>query len=123
MQSFRNLQVWQRSHKLTLELHDVTSRYPKSQIYGLTTQTTRAAGSIGANLAEGCGRGTDADFRRFVQIAMGSASELENHLQLAFDLKFLDEPKYQHLNNEIVGVKRMLSSLLKRLNEKPRADS
>jgi four helix bundle protein len=101
----------------------VTSNFPRTQIYALTSQTTRAAGSIGANLAEGCGRGTDADFRRFVQIAMGSACELENHLQLAFDLKFLDESIYKQLNNEVVGVKRMLSSLLRRLNGKPRADS
>jgi four helix bundle protein len=123
MQNFRNLEVWQRSHSLTLQLHEVTSKFPRTQIYALTSQTTRAAGSIGANLAEGCGRGTDADFRRFVQIAMGSASELENHLQLAFDLKFLDETNYRQLNHEVVGVKRMLSSLLKRLNERPRADS
>jgi four helix bundle protein len=123
MQNFRNLEVWKRSHKLTLQLHDVTSIYPKAQIYGLVSQTTRAAGSIGANLAEGCGRGTDPDFRRFVQIAMGSACELENHLQLAFDLKFLEEKQYTYLNNETVGIKRMLSSLLKRLHEKPRADS
>lgn len=75
MQDFRNLEVWRLSHQLTLEVYRVTRSLPSDERFGLTSQLRRAAVSIEANLAEGCGRGSDADFGRFVQTAMGSASE------------------------------------------------
>ncbi len=75
----------------------------------------RSSVSIPANIAEGCGRGTDADFARFLQIAMGSASELEYHLLLAHDLSFLDQPQYEQLNSELTEIKRMLNSFIQKL--------
>jgi len=80
------------------------------------SQLKRACVSIEANLAEGCGRGSDADFGRFVQIAMGSASEVECHLLISHDLNLLDVTQYQELNFRVVEVKRMLAALLKRLH-------
>lgn len=115
MQNFRNLKVWQRAHRLTLEVYRETRSFPREEMFGLTSQLRRAAGSIGANIAEGCGRGTDQDFSRFLQIAMGSASELESHLELARDLNLLPRPVYQTLDAESTGIKRMLASLLKRI--------
>jgi four helix bundle protein len=87
VQDFRELRVWQKAHQLTLTVYRMTSDFPRSEMYGLTSQIRRAASSIGANLAEGCGRTGDAEFARFRSIAMGSASELDYHLLL--DLKFL----------------------------------
>ena len=78
--------VWQKSHILTVRLYRVTDRFPRSELFGLTSKVHRAAGSIGANLAEGCGCWGDDELARFVQIAMGSAGELQNHLRLAKDL-------------------------------------
>ncbi|PYS22373.1 MAG: diversity-generating retroelement protein bAvd family protein [Acidobacteria bacterium] len=114
MQGFRRLHVWEKAHDLTLEVYQATVRFPKEEIYALSSQTKRAASSIGANIAEGCGRGSDADFARFLLIAMGSASELEYHLLLARDLKFLPEEDYQRLDALATEVKRMLGSLIQK---------
>ena len=77
MKDFRQLKVWQKAHQLTLALYPVTGSFPRDEIYGLTAQIRRACSSIPANLAEGCGRNTDAELARFCSIAAGSASELE----------------------------------------------
>ena len=121
MQDFRNLEVWQEAHGLTIEVDRVTTRFPDDERFGLTSQVRRSCASIGANLAEGCGRATDADFARFVQMAMGSASETEYHLLLALDLRFIDEPTYRDLDERIRRIKKMLTSLLKRLRQQPTA--
>jgi four helix bundle protein len=70
MQDFKNLKVWQKSHELTLEIYKVTASFPKEELFGLTSQIRRASSSISANIAEGCGRQSDADFARFLQIAI-----------------------------------------------------
>jgi four helix bundle protein len=115
MKNFRELKVWQKSHQLTLGVYKVTATFPKEELYGLTSQTRRACASIPANIAEGCGRATDGDFARFLQIALGSASELEYHLLLARDLGFLSSSNYEHLNNEATEIKRMLTSFIQKL--------
>jgi four helix bundle protein len=111
--------VWQKAHELTVEVYRVTARFSKEETYALTSQIKRAAASIGANIAEGCGRGSDADFGRFLLMAMGSASELENHLQLALELKFLWPVDYEKLNNGTTEIKRMLIALLQKVRNKP----
>lgn len=115
MRPFRKLLVWQKAHRLTVELYRVTKAFPRDEQYGLTSQIRRCANSIGANIAEGCGRGTPRDFARFIQIALGSASELENHLVLASDLGFVNGEVYAHLETAVVDVKRMLTGLVRRL--------
>ena len=89
MKDFQKLQIWQRSHQLTLEVYRVTGAFPKHELYGLVSQIRRAASSVPTNIAEGCGRDTEADFARFLQIAMGSGSELEYQFILAHDLNYL----------------------------------
>ena len=116
MKNFRDLQVWQKAHSLTLEIYQYSTPFPDSERFGLTSQLRRAMASIPANLAEGCGRGSDADLRRFLQIAMGSASETEYHLLLAYDLGFLAEPPFKQLTNSIQEVKRMLAAFISKLN-------
>ncbi|GAC1491536.1 MAG: four helix bundle protein [Chamaesiphon sp.] len=115
MKDFRELKVWQKSHELTLGVYQVTVLFPQEERYGLTSQIRRAVASIPANIAEGCGRGTDADFARFLQIAMGSSSELEYHFLLAHDLDFLDKSNYERLNSQLVEIKRMLNSFIQKL--------
>ena len=115
MKDFRELKVWEKSHEVTLLVYDATAKYPGDERFGLTSQTRRASSSIGANIAEGCGRGSDADLGRFLQYAMGSASELEYHLLLARDLAFLDDAKHATLSSGVIDVKRMLAAFLKRL--------
>jgi len=84
-------------------------------LYGLTGQIRRSCSSIPANIAEGCGRNADAELKRFLGIAMGSASELEYHLLLAHDLKLLETAEYKELTSEVTEVKRMLTSFIKKL--------
>ena len=99
MKDFRKQKVWQKAHDLALEVYRVTEAFPKREVFGLTSQIRRAVVSIPANIAEGCGRDTDADFARFLQIAISPASELEYHLLLAHDLGFVSDLGYEPLNN------------------------
>jgi four helix bundle protein len=118
MKNFRNLQVWQKSHALTLQVYQVTNSYPKSELFSLTSQTRRAAASVPANIAEGYGRGSDAEFGRFLHIASGSACELEYHLMLAHDLNFLSSANHATLDAEVNEIKRMLAALQQKLKAK-----
>jgi four helix bundle protein len=119
MQSFKNLKVWEKAHILTLDVYQSSKSFPREEIYGLTSQMRRASASIGANIAEGTCRRGDVDFARFLQMAAGSASELEYHRLLARDLKLLQTLDFERLSGQAVEVKRMLASLMQRL----RADS
>jgi four helix bundle protein len=112
LRNYRDLQVWSKAYALTLELYRLSRRFPKEEIYGVTSQLRRAAVSIGANLAEGCGRRTNAEMARFVRIAMGSASELDHHLLLCKDLEFLQDEDYKRTSRNLVEVRKMLGALL-----------
>jgi four helix bundle protein len=101
---------------LTLDVYQVTQAFPKAELYGLTSQLRRAASSIPANIAEGCGRNTQRDFVRFLHIAAGSASELEYHLLLAHELHLLDVSAYLRLVDEVNEVKRMLNFVYAKAN-------
>lgn len=98
-----------------MAVYRATASFPREELYGLTTQLRRAASSVAANLAEGCGRNGDAELARFCSIAMGSASELEYHLLLASDLKLLNAPDYTELAQQATEVKRMLTGLFQKL--------
>ena len=120
MQDFRKLRVWQMNRTLTVEVYRVTARFPKEERYGLTAQTRSAVVSIGANIAEGCGRGSRADTNRFMQIAVGSSVELLHHLITSLDLGFLGEDDFRQLDRENEAVRRMLFRLMTRLREAER---
>src|SRR4051812_4467658 len=115
MGDFRNLRVWQRAHQLTLEVYGETRAFPKEEGYRLTNQLRRAAASVPANIAEGCGRNGDAELARFLTIAKGSASELDYLLLLAHDLGYLKPPRYEQLAEEVHGISRMLANFVDRL--------
>jgi four helix bundle protein len=94
MKDFRDLMVWEKSHCLTLDIYGRTASFPKHELYGLTSQIRRCSASLGANIAEGCGKRGSNEFQRYLQIASGSASELDYHLLLSRDLGFLPEADY-----------------------------
>jgi four helix bundle protein len=115
MQNYRQLEVWQRSHKFALWIYRNTAAFPREEMFGLTSQMRRAAISIGANLAEGCGRDGDAEMKRFSNIAMGSAYELDNFILLARDLGYFDVPTAEHGMSEILRIRAMLGAFIRRL--------
>lgn len=115
MKDFRKLKVWQKAHLLTLKVYEVTRGFPKEEVYGLTAQMRKSSSSIPTNIAEGCGRTGDAEFGRFLQIAMGSASELEYELILSRDLHYLSLNEYEDLQHDTVEVKRMLTPFIGKL--------
>ena len=89
--------------------------FPRQELYGLTSQIRRACASIPTNIAEGCGRETDLDFARFLQIAMGSATEVEYLFMLSNSLDFIENNQYNELNDEIIEIKKMLTSFIRTL--------
>jgi len=115
LRDFKALKVWGKAHQLTLFVYKATSRFPREELYGLTSQIRRSAASVPANIAEGCGRNGGADMARFLYIALGSASELEYHLLLARDLALLERTEYDSLAAGVTEVKRMLASYIKKL--------
>jgi four helix bundle protein len=120
MRNYEDLHVWQKAHVLTLAIYKATRGFPNEERFGLTSQIRRSCASIGANLAEGCGRRSDGEMARFVHIAMGSGAELSYHLRLARDLDLLSGASFEHLRSELSEVMRMLSALSQRL--KPRTE-
>ncbi|HXP30118.1 MAG TPA: four helix bundle protein [Stellaceae bacterium] len=115
MQDFRDLKVWQKAHNVVLAVYRVSAEFPAAERFGLTSQLRRAAVSVPANIAEGCVRSSDADFARFLHIALGSASEVDCDLLLARDLKFLDAKYHRTLDDDLQEVKRMLAALIARV--------
>ncbi len=112
MQNYKDLKVWEKSHLFTLSVYDNTRCFPKEEVYGLTNQLRRAAFSIPANIAEGCGKKTKNDFANFLNIALGSANESEYFLILSKDLRYLAQDVYDILFNCINEVKAMLIALI-----------
>jgi len=115
MKDFRKLNVWEKAHQLTLKIYNVTEEFPREELYGLISQIRRAAVSIPTNIAEGSVRSSDADFARFLHIALGSTSELEYLILLSKDLKFIQSEVQEELNAEINEIKKMLITFIKKL--------
>ena len=120
MRNYEDLHVWQKAHVRTLAIYKATRCFPNEERFGLTSQIRRSCASIGANLAEGCGRRSDGEMARFVHIAMGSGAALSYHLRLARDLDLLSNASSEHLRSDLNEVMRMLSSLSQKL--KPRSE-
>jgi four helix bundle protein len=115
LKDFKKQRVWEKSHQLTLAVYKASEKFPREELFGLTSQIRRASASIPANIAEGCGRDTEAELARFLQIARGSASELEYHLLLARDLDLLPASEYEQLTEQLEEVQRMIATYIKKL--------
>lgn len=115
MRNFQEIIAWQRSHQLTLKVYFHTNSFPSAETYGLTSQMRRSASSIPTNIAEGCGRNSDAEMKRFLVISTGSCSELEYQLILAKDLQYISENLFKELHQEIILIRKMIFSFIKKL--------
>jgi four helix bundle protein len=119
MGDYRKLDLWNRAHQLTLAIYQMTIPFPPYEQYGLTAQMRRAACSIAMNIAEGCGRNSDAELGRFLRIALGSAAEVEYQVVLSQELGYLQPEAARSICEEIDHLKRMLSRLVRRLHQSP----
>jgi four helix bundle protein len=117
MQDYRKLTVWTKAHQLVLLVYEATRSVPERKFPGLTSQVRRAAASIPANIAEGCGHTGSRELARFLGIAVASSFELAYHLQLATDLEMISKTDFARLDARTEQVKRMLSSLLVKVRQ------
>lgn len=122
MQDFKKLKVWQKSVEQQLDIYKTTESFPGTELNRMTDQFRRAADSVKENLAEGCGKSTDADFRRYVSISLGSQFEIESRLISARELKFLAPSDFERLTARCHELRRMLLALMRALSSrrKPR---
>jgi four helix bundle protein len=122
VRGFKELKVWQKAHEMTIAVYESTRAFPREELYGLTSQLRRSAASIGANIAEGCGRRSDGEMSRFFQIARGSASEIEYHFMLARGLRYLPDEEFRRLSGQADEVQRMLTALIQRFRPAAKFD-
>jgi len=115
MRDYRQLEFWEKSHKLTLNIYKITNEFPKHELYGLTSQIRRASASIPTNIAEGCGRDSKKELNRFLIISSGSASEVEYQLLLAKDLNYISIENYQILADELVIIRKTMNNYIQRI--------
>lgn len=118
LKNFKDLQVWQKSYALVLEVYKATTDFPKSELYGLISQIRRAAISIPSNIAEGYSRGHRTEYIRFVSMAYGSVAELQTQLMLAKDLGYIQQEIYETIAGDYEDLERMISALIKGLKAK-----
>ncbi|HNP33146.1 MAG TPA: four helix bundle protein [Flavobacterium sp.] len=109
MHQFKELEIWKKSRRFCSEIYRITSSFPSEEKFGLTNQLRRASVSIPSNIAEGSSRNSDKDFSRFLEIAIGSAYEIETQLLIAFDLGFITEVDLEQLANQLNEIIKMIS--------------
>ena len=116
MRNFLTLEIWKRSHLLTLKIYKITKSFPKEEMFGLISQMRRSASSIPTNIAEGCGRNTNPQFVHFLQIATGSCSVLQYQILLCKDLYYFTEEEFKELNKEVNELRKMIFAYLSKLS-------
>jgi len=112
---FKKLDIWKKSYALSLRVYSITSSFPDSERFGMINQLRRAVSSVPANIAEGCGRGTDSDFLRFLYNSFGSLKECETFLMLAKDLGYISSDKFEEISNEAGSVGKMLNVFIDKI--------
>lgn len=115
MQNYKDLLVWQKAHTFTLKVYKAVAKFPKEEVYALTSQLKRASYSIPSNIAEGCGRSTQNDLARFLNISLGSANEVDYFILLSLELNYLEKEEADELSSSINEIKAMLISLIQRV--------
>ena len=116
IRNFRNLDVWKKGIEVVKDVYGIVSTFPQQEVYGLTSQMQRASVSVPSNIAEGFNRFHNKEYRRFLYIALGSCAELETLIEIAGELKYIDEQKKGSLLEKLDHESRMLSNLIKKLN-------
>ncbi|HET6557210.1 MAG TPA: four helix bundle protein [Prolixibacteraceae bacterium] len=112
MKTIREINVWQKAMEFVTKLYQNTQKFPKEELFGLTSQMRRCAISVPSNIAEGFGRSSSIEFKRFLKISMGSLFELETQVEISRNLKYIDEFQYDSLYKDLREIERMLSSFI-----------
>lgn len=115
MRDFHQLSIWQQSHQLALKVYKELKKFPKDEIFGLTAQMRKSSSSIPTNIAEGCGRMSDVELKRFLVYSSGSCSELEYQTLLSKDLGYLSEEISAEIINDIVQIRKMIYAFINKL--------
>jgi four helix bundle protein len=115
MKNFRDVKAWSKSHAICLRIYAELKGFPREELYGLINQMRRSAASIPTNIAEGCGRNSDAELARFFDIAKGSANELAYQLILSKDLGYLNTQTFEKLDQDLDEVQKMLAAFILRI--------
>lgn len=118
MNNFRKLKIWDRSVELATVIYDITKKYPKVEMYGIVSQMRRSVVSISSNIAEGAGRQSIKEFKRFLNIAKGSSYELETQLTISKNLGFIPQDRFDEIIVKITELHKMIHSLIKTLDKK-----
>ena len=108
VRNFKTLNIWKRSRALVSTIYELTTSFPDDKKFGLTSQIRRASVSVPSNIAEGCGRGTEKDLSRFLDISIGSLCEVETQLYIASDLNFLEKEQIAPLIDETTQIRKMM---------------
>ena len=116
MNNYKELKIWQKSVDLAVRIYEITKEFPKEELYGLTSQIRRSSSSIPTNIAEGCGRNSNPEMRRFLIISSGSSSELEYQLLLARDLNYISDIIYKELSDLVIQIRKMIYSFIQNLS-------
>jgi len=119
MRNFRDLSIWSKSHSLALKIYSTTKTFPKDELFTLVSQMRRSSSSIPTNIAEGCGRLSNPDFKRFLSMASGSLSQLEYQLILSKDLSYISESAFKELELDLIEIKKMIHSFIKNVPSSP----
>lgn len=118
MRDYKKYDVWKKSHKLALEVYNVTKSLPKDEVYGITSQLRRASLSIPTNIVEGTGRNSEKEFAYFINIASGSAAEVEYLIEFSMDYGYINSKEHEELNDKVIVVRKMLSALYSKVKKK-----
>jgi four helix bundle protein len=118
IQSHKDLDVWKKAVAFVIDLYELTKQFPKEELYGLTSQMRRAAVSIPSNIAEGRSKRSTREYMRFINIACGSAAELETHLVISQGLKYISSVQLEKYNAELSTIARMLNGIYSALEKK-----
>lgn len=118
MSTFRNLLVWQKSMDLVTKMYSSTQKFPKEELFGLTSQIRRSAVSIPSNIAEGYGRDSIKEYLRFLNISIGSLFELQTQIEIAKNIMYLNEKDFNDLYENSREIERMLVSFIKKIKER-----
>ena len=110
--SYKDLEIYKRSYALALRVHELTKKYPESEKYDLISQIRRCSKSIPTNIAEGYGRQSKEEFKRFLRISLGSCNETQVHLEFCRDLKYINRDEYEELSKELDEIGRMINSTI-----------
>jgi len=118
MASFSDLLVYKKAFALAMEIFELSKRFPKEEMYGLSSQVRRSSTSIPSNIAEGYGRDSNKDYLKFLNIAISSLFEMQTQIEIAYNLKYINEIQFNKISEESKEIERMLSSFIRKIRER-----